>query len=103
MSYAEQNMQMSQSVREAYGYRGQAVDKEASLRELLGALTQVSFLPVNSASQTVIITGKLASNPAISIFLKIFDGFLPNFKEGVDRPPYETLNLRAEYLIYSEL
>ena len=104
MSYAaEQNMQSSQMVREAYGYHGQAVDKEATLRELLGALTGVSFLPVNSVSQTVIIMGKLASNPAISVFLKIFDGLLPNFREGIDRPPYETLNLRAEYQIYSEL
>jgi hypothetical protein len=103
MAYAEQNMQRSQLVREAYGYHGQAVDKEATLRELLGALTGVSFLPVNSVSQTVIIMGKLASNPAISIFLKIFDGLLPNFREGIDRPPYETLNLRAEYQIYSEL
>jgi len=102
MAFAERNMQMGQTVRRAYGYGDeQAVDQPTTLENILAALTNVSFLPVNSASQTVVIMGTLAADPNISIFLKIFDGLEPSM--AGKNPPIETFNLRAEYQIYSEL
>ena len=91
----EQNIQHGRNVQQAYGVEAQhAVNQEASVKEILAALQDTSFLPVNSASPTVVIMGKLRANPQISIFLKIF-------KDDAFDKKYNTL--RNEYIIYSEL
>ena len=70
---SERNMQYGRNVRRAYGHEtDDVVSQEATVKEILDALQDISFLPVGSASPTVVITGKLRANPQISIFLKIF-------------------------------
>ena len=94
---AEQNMQMGNNARRAYAV-SKPVDQEATLEYILSILTETSLLPVNSVSANVMITGKLVTDPRIRIFLKIFDNPPPT--EKLER---DTLNLIAEYKIYSEL
>jgi hypothetical protein len=91
----EQNIQHGRNVQQAYGVEAQhAVNQQVSVKDILAALQDISFLPVNSASPTVVIRGSLITNPQISIFLKIF-------KDDAFDKKYITL--RNEYIIYSEL
>ena len=104
MFNAEENITMGETVRRAYAYNHdyKAVNRPTTLESILKPLMNVSFLPVNSASETVVIRGQLAADPNISVFLKIFDG------RDIPQGEYNdenvgTLNLQAEYKIYNEL
>lgn len=100
---AEQNIKIGEKTRRAYGLTERDADlmhgQEVSIPELLSKLKDTSFLPAESSSDSVIITGKLISNPKISIFLKIFEDW-----SAFENPAiYIREGLRAEYNIYNQM
>ena len=87
-------------------YQDNLVNVNTTLEEILKPLINVSFMSANSASETVVIMGELATDPYIKVFLKIFDGI--DTTKGLSAKYIHekhsgTLQVQAEYKIYNEL